>query len=937
MIVQQLLFGYKKGHQLLAGSVNLDEVSTDLATRLSDLSGSMTSVAEFHPYLTCYPLPQNDYYVISKTWIDATAPRAGCVLTHALLVPMELWKKIPDTAIFHSYLVKPRNAEDIESYRKEIHLSDLNSRNSIEFISQDTDHSFFKGFTYLFFGEGISPIVWFTDKHFEDHFWKITKTFWPELRGAFTCCTFSLQPRFLDNKPFDLMIAPPSAYSRFNQITRENIIEETNLSYTSQLQKKEEPWINEWAETLLGTFSNWNEKSSISDEMKWLSPYLNSNPTVIKKLYLIKELRKRSSNSPMAAIGILDLVESVAQNETEAIEYKEKMFKLALHSIQNSPDVDEKFKCLILISDRLKRKVYIHISSTCTQSLISEIAEQVSIDPIVAIKASEKLFAPQAELFDSPFSLGLVKGLVNIGTSKPENLFFLQNFPDASSILISIEPKIGLYYLQAADKESNIPDKNRIRDVVSWISKISDNISLERIRRVFLPEIKSDNYKLLADELLRTVEEQEVDYVLTALYNSTKGYKLVEVTNVTSDRVSRRYPGKTRNWATNIPIWSFETAEIVSVTYSSNREGLQELLSNDGFSSLRKAEILASFIEKISQAYSFPRWFIELAASDERIIKTLLVHIEPIPETVSAVIKHIVENILVLPIVQTFAPGDVSSFIVGTNYQFNSSLAAAAMRSSIANYLEGTIDWDTYKLWESPEWGNKWLAVSPIRDLRELIHKLSFQSNDSWKRSWKWFAECSENLYASNGSQISKLIEALISINPNQLEWDIKVTDYWVKIIDRVKKLSGKSAYLQVCSDALSFAFQHTELPVSKVVVSCFLPVYIAVTESDELPAETYNLFGYFDWDKGKELRKKVIQAFVESRTWAPGDLALSFREKPLLRKMYSRLKRYWNGKNYCMLILRDLSKREDSENVMAVYEELNSLINQRNFYEPWD
>jgi hypothetical protein len=90
--IDQVLHGYRHGHQELAASTRLSETDSELVTRLSDLSGSLAGIAEFDSYVTAYPLLSGKYYAIGKTWQDEEAPRAGCLLTHTLLVPMHLWK-----------------------------------------------------------------------------------------------------------------------------------------------------------------------------------------------------------------------------------------------------------------------------------------------------------------------------------------------------------------------------------------------------------------------------------------------------------------------------------------------------------------------------------------------------------------------------------------------------------------------------------------------------------------------------------------------------------------------------------------------------------------------------------------------------------------------------------------------------------------------------
>ena len=136
MIIHQLLHGYKKGHQLLSASTQLDSHSIELVTRLSDLSGSMTIDSIVHPYLTCYPLPNSKYYALGKTWLDLTAPRAGCVLSHTLLIPMDHWIKSPYPIEFKDLFLKPKNSDDTDRFQEPIEYPSISSKNLISLFKK---------------------------------------------------------------------------------------------------------------------------------------------------------------------------------------------------------------------------------------------------------------------------------------------------------------------------------------------------------------------------------------------------------------------------------------------------------------------------------------------------------------------------------------------------------------------------------------------------------------------------------------------------------------------------------------------------------------------------------------------------------------------------------------------------------------------------------
>ena len=86
MKIHQLLHGYSEGHKLLAGSVsNIPPKDRKKLAVLSDWDEYATG-RDDDSYITCYPLPESNYYAIAKTWYANDMDRPGCVWTHTLLI-----------------------------------------------------------------------------------------------------------------------------------------------------------------------------------------------------------------------------------------------------------------------------------------------------------------------------------------------------------------------------------------------------------------------------------------------------------------------------------------------------------------------------------------------------------------------------------------------------------------------------------------------------------------------------------------------------------------------------------------------------------------------------------------------------------------------------------------------------------------------------------
>ena len=139
-----------------------------------------------------------------------------------------------------------------------------------------------------------------------------------------------------------------------------------------------------------------------------------------------------------------------------------------------------------------------------------------------------------------------------------------------------------------------------------------------------------------------------------------------------------------------------------------------------------------------------------------------------------------------------------------------------------------------------------------------------------------------------------------------------------------------------MCAKLLRLAFDNVNLPAGRIVAEVFADVYaVAIQENNRRPSFWSSLFGSYDWDKGKDLRISLIDAFLRSR-WEAGDLAIAANNAGILRKVFKRLHRKNRGDNYLRAMLKDLSQRTGSD-TSKVREHLASLISDPDFYEEWD
>lgn len=207
--VEQQQHGYVGGHQLLASSVALDRADQDLVDRLSDIGGQPGPHEKLPDYLTGYPLPSGRFFAFARTWYDASAPRAGCVLTHTLLLPTAAWSGAPSIAalaeLHHGFDRTPGSAS----------LPSLPAPATPRGFYPPASGSGLAELAEALFLEPRQPIVWFADAE-ETAVLRIVEALWPALRVRFAFQTYALKPRRKADGAFDLMVAPRSARGRFS-------------------------------------------------------------------------------------------------------------------------------------------------------------------------------------------------------------------------------------------------------------------------------------------------------------------------------------------------------------------------------------------------------------------------------------------------------------------------------------------------------------------------------------------------------------------------------------------------------------------------------------------------------------------------------------------------------------------------------------------------
>lgn len=116
--LQQMLFGYDRGHGLLASSHG---ASKSLASKiLPDTDWDPRVSSKSQGYVSARPVQGEKTFVLMRTWRAHEMPRPGCVWTHVLAIAEADLSRIPNLQHLDQHFERPTKRNSFESYSAEL-------------------------------------------------------------------------------------------------------------------------------------------------------------------------------------------------------------------------------------------------------------------------------------------------------------------------------------------------------------------------------------------------------------------------------------------------------------------------------------------------------------------------------------------------------------------------------------------------------------------------------------------------------------------------------------------------------------------------------------------------------------------------------------------------------------------------------------------------
>lgn len=410
--LDEQLHGYRQGHQLLSSTIRLEKDDQDLIDRLSDIAGPLGPNERFVPYITCYPLPSRSYYVVARTWQDLDAPRAGCVRTRSLLVPMSIWEELESVIGLVDLVSKGGESEPAKKRVLVdvgiVSLAEIDPRQGIELVE-------------ALFLEDRAPIVVFDAEFPELLTLRILTALWPSFRRNFAVSTFCRSPRSLGRRSFDLVFSPKDARSRFSDWPGRRVD-----------GRKREPVRHPWSKSIVeGVLVAPYPSLKMLDAIGEMSSDGNGSETALRVSLLWEDLKRKSRTSPNAALGLLDIASTRSERNINIIRSLEPVLLNSSRMAVEQMAAHEAWRFLKALVSKLD---YEFFSKEFAHSISQSATHLTSIEPEEALSFAES-YLLETNVFD-PLIEGISAGIALSFSQEIEDK--LSNLEDSKLLKITL-------------------------------------------------------------------------------------------------------------------------------------------------------------------------------------------------------------------------------------------------------------------------------------------------------------------------------------------------------------------------------------------------------------------------------------------------------------------------------------------------------------------
>lgn len=846
------IHGYRKGHQLLASSVTLSKDDQAVVDRLSDVAGPLRPREQFAPYLSAYPLPSGTYYVIARTWQDLTVSRAGCVRTKSLLIDALAWSLRPPLTPILRLLGSTELPTEMSAVRIEL-------EEQFEERLPPTPTFSASELLEALFLEDAKPVVVFDAPDPELIALRLLTALWPDIRRRFALSTFALSPRKIGGRDLDLVFAPLNAKAKFSDWPGRRVD-----GRASQIDR------HRWTGAIVRRVFEEPIPRLLSDrEIDLLGERDADSAAALRIALLWDELLDKLPQTPTAALGLFDIANSGMVSNAAAIKLLEPRLAEATRRAAGSLPPNDAWDFVGAIA----RKMQGH-DMPAGRIAVEQLAEHLA----------EHAPDGAVSLLRQPDPKGAIDGLI------PSIAIGLGNgaAPRVEQVLVEATTDIiARLVSQGGALTSRVAvDDGLIRRMGVVLTEVDRELA-ERAGMMLLPFLIEDRQLSAAAPIFNRLDSQRVAAELRWL-GEANGFQAKRLSTmlikrarevgampavrdvlILSDASARRDAllARTVDPIGADVLWLLDekrlskttsTALLVSVLERADDKQFAALLSDGAIGERVVARLPDNAVDMLAR----------VALQDSLSINAYICVIRSVIPKVDDARKYDIAGRALERCLHSRFDGDeteVLSMLLGIlGAQVDGGWAA---RSGLGRGIEAELASRNLIVFEKAPSAARQRIVGAIDEIARAL----------------------QGRYACDLSEAAN--------------------DACARLIFDAEKTSHK-ALTDAASRLMPMLLSSRRKPVSLMIAALFPIIYRELAKAGDVP-DLLKLIPFFDWDRCKNARHGLVEAFMSSN-WRAGDLALTAYRCGDVAKILERVAKSYGGEEYLARVENDLDRLSD-------------------------
>ncbi|MER9291871.1 hypothetical protein NKI44_27120 [Mesorhizobium sp. M0614] len=850
----QQLHGYRQGHQLLSSTIRLPKADQDLIDRLSDVAGPLSPGERFAPYLTLYPLPSGTHYVVARTWQDFEAPRAGCVRTRSVLVPMAEWQEVQDVASIVAVATEggtDQPAERRQPVAAATLLPPVDPLQGTELIE-------------AMFLEERAPIVVFDAERPEPLALRLTTALWPGFRRTFSMSTFARSPRSIGRRSFDLVFASKEARSRFSNWKGRRID-----------GRKRGPARHPWSAPIVAQVLSAPVPSLKSlDVLGEMSSDGVGSESALRVSLLWDDLRRKLPSSPTAALGMLDIANTRKVRQVDLIRELEPALARSASMATTTMKAEDAWRYLGALIQKLEG---LSPSLSVAKSIRTAAVDLASRHPVETAEVLSSLnVEPQRELLVRAAADGLARSLDHHVAEMLSRL-------DGDDLL-------DILFASASLAQGTVGRFPVVSSALAAALRTTDDGVREKARKRLLGLLVDDRHVEPARLLINDLDAEGL-IKEAAHVNTVNRLSSPEIRSVLVERARTLQANAALREAVSAMGASVGGDALVEATLRQTSADLEWLLGTAALKPPRRIELIRSLLTTATPLQ------LRSMLADQGTLGNTLASLNAADGLDTDLLSRIARDVTMPPrgyvaLVVDLLPhlkGGIGTELIGKAIELGLPQEPNEVSSAVLDRLLSAAG-DKLNGGRAMGVGLQ-RSVSPASASRNL---LAFGRAPA----------------ATRKSLLTGIEEMAVAMTRRRhLDISTEAAEAAARMLWEAGSVT-ESGFVRASAILLPFALGDRREAASPLIAAAFPPVYRELAKDSEFDLLSY-IFVFLDWDKCKSARRRLIDAFFRSE-WRISDIATAAVRAGDPVRILGRIARERGGEKVLRDLIADLKNVPD-------------------------